>query len=187
MSWDTWNHIRTTSNKVAWYKGVWFVQAIPKHAFCIWLAVKNRLSTADRMIQWNVGVDATCVLCNSTYETRNHIFFSCSYSKEVWEPLAKNLYKSRYSTDWPAIINRVTNHWPSRVEGFLARCVLQVTIHTIWRERNERKHGTSQNPATRLVQWIDKHIRNHLSAIQRSGDRRYDGGLQVWFQARATS
>ena len=184
---DTWNHTRTTTNKVAWYKGVWFAQAIPKLAFCMWLAVQNRLSTGDRMVQWNMGVEPTCVLCNSELENRDHIFFSCSYAKEVWEPLAKTIYKTRYTTDWQAIIHSVSNHWPNRIEGFLARCVLQATIHTIWRERNERKHGNHPSPAVRLVKWIDKHIRNHISAINLSGDRRYDGGLQIWFQTRETS
>ncbi|KAL9858138.1 putative RNA-directed DNA polymerase [Arabidopsis thaliana] len=70
---DTWNHIRTVSNKVAWYKGVWFAQAIPKHAFCMWLAVHNRLSTGDRMTLWNMGVDATCILCNNALESRDHL------------------------------------------------------------------------------------------------------------------
>lgn len=80
---DTWNHTRTTSNKVAWYMGVWFAQATPKHSFCMWLAVQNRLSTGDRMLQWNRGVDATCLLCNNAQESRDHIFFACDYTTEI--------------------------------------------------------------------------------------------------------
>ncbi|KAL9298725.1 putative reverse transcriptase zinc-binding domain-containing protein [Arabidopsis thaliana] len=104
---DTWNHTRTTANKVSWHKRVWFAQATPKHAFCMWLAVHNRLSTGDRMLQWNSGVNATCVLCNHELETRDHIFFSCGYAKEIWEPLAKNLFRSNYSTDWLAFYHHL--------------------------------------------------------------------------------
>jgi len=82
------------------------------------------------------------------------------------------------------LIHNVVNCWPNRVEGFLARCVLQATVHSIWRERSERKHDGLPNPAARLVKWIDKHIWNHISAINISEDRRYDRGLQFWFQTR---
>lgn len=33
---DTWNHIRTISNQVAWQKGVWFTHATPNFSFCTW-------------------------------------------------------------------------------------------------------------------------------------------------------
>ena len=33
------------SDKVKWYKTVWFSQNIPKHAFLLWMAVKNKLLT----------------------------------------------------------------------------------------------------------------------------------------------
>jgi len=152
----------------------------------MWLAVHNRLSTGDRMLQWNMGVAATCILCNNDLESRNHLFFSCPYAMEVWEPLAATIYNTSYSTDWQTIINTVSTNWHDRTAGFLARCLLQVSIHTIWRERNERKHGASLNPASRLVRWIDKHLRNHLLTIKQSGDRRFDKGFQVWLQARGT-
>ncbi|KAG7592735.1 Reverse transcriptase domain [Arabidopsis thaliana x Arabidopsis arenosa] len=181
---DTWNHTRTTSNKVAWYKGVWFAKATPKHAFCVWLAVQNRLSTADRMIHWNRGVDGTCILCNNALETRDHLFFSCGFAAEIWEALAKNIYKSRYTTEWHTIVECASNQWHNRVESFLARSVLHVSTYTIWRERNGRKHGKAPNPPSRLIKWSDKHIRNQLSAIKISGDRRYDLGIQAWFDLR---
>ncbi|KAG7580838.1 Reverse transcriptase domain [Arabidopsis suecica] len=181
---DTWNHTRTTSNKVAWYKGVWFAKATPKHAFCVWLAVQNRLSTGDRMSHWNSGVDATCVLCNNALETRNHLFFSCGFAAEIWEALAKNIYKSRYTTDWHTTIEWASHQWQNRIESFLARSILHVATYTIWRERNGRKHGNIPNPPSCLIKWCDKHIRNQLSAIKISGDRRYDSGLQAWFDLR---
>ena len=65
---DTWNHVRTTCEKVSWHKGIWFGHATPKFRFCIWLAIRNRLTTRD------------CVLCNQHLETRNHLFFECSYT-----------------------------------------------------------------------------------------------------------
>lgn len=48
---DTWNHIHTTSTTVTWHNGVWFTHVTPKFSFCVWLAVHNRFTTGDRMLQ----------------------------------------------------------------------------------------------------------------------------------------
>ncbi|KAL9839852.1 hypothetical protein AtNW77_Chr2g0221981 [Arabidopsis thaliana] len=50
-------------------------------------------------------------------------------------------------------------------------------------ERNGRKHGRNPNQAAQLVRWIDKQIRDQLSAIKLMGDRRYDQGFQFWLNS----
>ncbi|KAG7572884.1 Reverse transcriptase zinc-binding domain [Arabidopsis suecica] len=180
---DTWNHLRTTSNPVDWHRGVWFSHGTPKFSFCVWLAVHNRLSTGDRMLQWNVGASGQCVLCNNTTETRDHLFFECGYSAAIWTELAKNIFGPRFSTNWQANLDFISeNHL--RVKGFLLRYVFQAAVHALWRERNGRVHGEDLNSSSRLIIWIDKHIRNQLSMIRLSGDKRYECGLQLWFASR---
>ncbi|GKC56323.1 RNA-directed DNA polymerase, eukaryota, reverse transcriptase zinc-binding domain protein [Tanacetum coccineum] len=41
-----------SGGKVNWYELVWFKQCIPKHAFCLWLVMKGRLLTHDRIMSW---------------------------------------------------------------------------------------------------------------------------------------
>lgn len=50
------------SNVVTWSKHVWFTQCIPKHAFVLWLAVKIRLQTQERILKWNPGLTSKCPL-----------------------------------------------------------------------------------------------------------------------------
>ncbi|KAG7542496.1 Reverse transcriptase domain [Arabidopsis thaliana x Arabidopsis arenosa] len=182
---DTWQLTRTVSNEVAWHKSVWFAHATPKFSFCVWLAAQNRLSTGDKMTHWNRGLSTGCVLCNNTFESRDHLFFSCRFSTEVWQALAKNIYRSRYSTNWHDLIGTTSGQWQNRIISFLARYIFQATIHAIWRERNGRRHGEDPNPPARLIKWIDKQVKNQLSSIKATGDRRYDTGLQIWFAARS--
>lgn len=182
---DTWNHTRTTSNKVAWHKGVWFTHATPKFSFCTWLAMHNRLSTGDRMEKWNTSSSPNCVLCPNSFENRDHLFFSCSYSTQVWKSIAKNLFKANFSTDWHSIVDYVSNTQTDRLQSFLARYTFQASIYAIWRERNAREHGEEPTPAARLLRRIDKQIRNQLSTIRMDGDHRYDLDLQVWFETRS--
>jgi len=37
-----------------------------------------------------------------------------------------------------------------------------------------RKHGETSQPAQRITGWMDKQIRNQISAIRLSGDKRYN-------------
>lgn len=55
----TWEQLCVKKPKVAWSKVVWFSQGVPRYSFITWLAVKNRLSTGDRMRQW--GLVQYCV------------------------------------------------------------------------------------------------------------------------------
>ena len=74
---ETWHLMREDREECSWFKGVWFSKAAPKFAFITWLAMLDRLSTIDRVSRWINGVDQKCVICNSSPETRDHMFFDC--------------------------------------------------------------------------------------------------------------
>lgn len=69
-----------------------------------WLAVLNRLATGDRMGKWSTQADTSCILCRAPIETRNHIFFECSYSSAVWKGLSLKLMDIHYSNEWNKIL-----------------------------------------------------------------------------------
>ncbi|XP_048596489.1 uncharacterized protein LOC125578189 [Brassica napus] len=87
----TWNLVRSSSPKVSWVKGVWFTEATPRFSFLVWLAIHDRLATGDRILRWNPQAVSTCWLCNTEVETRDHLFFEYSFSKEVWIGTIKQL------------------------------------------------------------------------------------------------
>ncbi|GKF96898.1 reverse transcriptase domain-containing protein, partial [Tanacetum coccineum] len=49
-----WEAFRPRGNEVAWYRMVWFSHCIPRHAFHLWLAMRNSLRTQDKLRQWDV-------------------------------------------------------------------------------------------------------------------------------------
>ncbi|GJX65278.1 CASP-like protein 4A3 [Tanacetum coccineum] len=61
-----WNSIRPHDNKVDWFYVVWFPGCIPRHAFNLWLVVKKKLKTQDRLASWNVNASLAthCTLCD---------------------------------------------------------------------------------------------------------------------------
>ncbi|XP_024011171.1 uncharacterized protein LOC112086470 [Eutrema salsugineum] len=161
----TWNLIRREQPKVDWYKGVWFRHATPKYAFMTWLSVHDRLSTGDRMLQWTNVPPAShaCVFCQLPVETRDHLFFSCGYSSQVWKALVYTLLGTRYTTVWADIMTLVkTENWTDPTSLFLLRYCFQITLHSIWKERNSRKHGDRSRQPTQLIRFIDKGVRNRV-------------------------
>ncbi|CAA7051509.1 unnamed protein product [Microthlaspi erraticum] len=160
----TWLQLRDTGPIMEWHKGVWFTHSTPKFSFFAWLALHNRLATCDRILSWSPGINPLCVFCQRQQETRNHIFFTCGYSN------------SRHP----------------RIPLFLVRYVFQSAIHTLWRERNSRRHGDRPQPPAKLTRIIDKTVRNRIlmeSKMQtdesqtesRNQTRSMRSDQQLWF------
>ncbi|XP_024008024.1 uncharacterized protein LOC112084011 [Eutrema salsugineum] len=181
---DTGDQIRKARAKVMWHKGVWFSHATPKYSFLTWLAIKNRLTTGDRMMNWSQNVDARCVFCGDQVETRDHLFFTCTYTKVVWRKLTQGLLKDRFTLQWNQVLDQITQTTADRTTLVLLRYSFQTAIHSIWRERNSRRHGGELLPTGSLVKMIDKNVRNQLCSIRMAGSLHYEDGLQIWFSTR---
>lgn len=138
----TWDLLRVKKQKVYWKEAVWFQHSTPKFSFCAWLATLNRLSTGDRIVKWDPGSNPVCVLCSEEDETRDHLFFKCKFTKEIWRNIIGNLLRNRYTEDWSRLLSELVDRTRrTKTEGFLARYAFQVAVWSVWRERNERKHG----------------------------------------------
>ena len=180
---NTWKLLRQVGTIVDWYRGVWFTHHTPKYAFFTWLAILNRLTTGDRMLTWNTSVNPSCVFCNQL-ETRNHLFFSCPYTSAVWTQLMNGLLGSRFTIIWEDIMALTIDNSQDMITTFLTRYGFQVSLHSLWRERNDRRHQASPTSISTLVTMLDRHIRNRCSSIIKLGDQKYAASLSVWFATR---
>lgn len=86
------------------------------------------------MLKWNVGANGT--LCQSSLETRNHLYFDCKFSEEIWRPLTQNLPSQRYTFHWDSLMELLVDDSQEKLTLFLKRYTFQATLHVIWREQN---------------------------------------------------
>ncbi|GJV32713.1 RNA-directed DNA polymerase, eukaryota, reverse transcriptase zinc-binding domain protein [Tanacetum coccineum] len=91
------------TEKVKWHNLVWFKQCIPKHSFCLWLAMNGRLLTQDRIMAWGNNAGFLCPLCNKVNDSHNHLLFSCDYSKKIWSEFADKMNLERIDFIWEKI------------------------------------------------------------------------------------
>ncbi|KAL9281674.1 putative reverse transcriptase zinc-binding domain-containing protein [Arabidopsis thaliana] len=136
------------------------------------------------MVKWQAGVTISCTFCDNPIEDRDHLFFTCSYAKEIWSGLTRKLLGQKFSTRWGDIHNALIDKSLGSINLFLTRYAFQLAIYSIWRERNNRRHGENPLPPAQMTRLLDKQVRNRLSSIREQGDRRYDRCMQAWFASR---
>lgn len=170
---ETWMLSRETKAQCTGARSIWFSEA-----------TQSLLSTMDHVSHWSHGVDTTCVLCKNAQETRNHLFFECSFSSQIWKHLIKGILQSSYTTDWVAVEGLIIDSSMKKKKLFYLRYAFQATMYTLWRERNNCRHGDQALPLHVLIKLIDKGIRNKLSLVQSKRLKGLEGILQYWFGTR---
>ncbi|GFZ12259.1 hypothetical protein Acr_23g0006440 [Actinidia rufa] len=77
---SAYEFFRPRKIKLTWPKLVWQTSIIPKHSFILWLGLKDRLLTRDKL-QGYIE-DQTCPLCGEMEETIDHLFFQCRVGRQ---------------------------------------------------------------------------------------------------------
>ncbi|GFZ19928.1 laccase 12 [Actinidia rufa] len=82
---SAYEFFRPRKIKLTWPKLVWQTSITPKHSFILWLGLKGRLLTRDKL-QGYIE-DQTCPLCREMEETIDHLFFQCRVGRQVWSQI----------------------------------------------------------------------------------------------------
>ena len=101
----------------------------------------------------------------------------------IWLKVTGNLFGREPDPDWDITLSRLLTGSYNRHTFILLRLVLQVSIYHIWRERNERKHHTSNKLVDQLAKVIDKTIRNRITSLKYTFNPRLRGLMIRWFEA----
>lgn len=122
----------------------------------------------------------SCWLCNSATESKDHLFFDCSFSKEVWRGLIRGLVVG-VTTQWSTLLQVLVNGLHDKTKTFLFRYSFQAVVHALWFERNKRRTGESPQSSSRLIIFLDKQIRNRVSSLRKKPGSKYEKAMEMWF------
>ncbi|XP_010543947.1 PREDICTED: uncharacterized protein LOC104816716 [Tarenaya hassleriana] len=135
----TWNQIPTPKPAVQWYSLVWFQHYVPRYAFVQWQAMHNRLPTKDHLNCWGVISDTSCNLCGGEEEIHQHLFFKCSYNKQLWSFFGSYCWPNppedlQSCLSW---IDNPSNDFARNMKT-ISRLIAQTAVYELWKERNHR-------------------------------------------------
>ncbi|KAG7536847.1 Reverse transcriptase zinc-binding domain [Arabidopsis suecica] len=162
---NVWNKIRDPKPLVPWYQLVWHKARIPKHAFTVWLFILNRNPTLDRLVRWGCDVEKTCLLCGEEEESRDHLFFQCSYSAGIWKNIVAILTPLVAPSHWESTIIWLNSASLSK-DTFLA--LLQAwhaCIYEVWSERNRRYHSGKTLPPSSVYRNVLNACTNRAQSL----------------------
>lgn len=163
---SAWKHLHENIVDVPWHKAVWFKGRIQKHAFISWLAARNRLSTRDRMRNWNTQAPSSCLLCSASDELRQHLFFDCEFSRDVW-----SFFTDRANLSSPAAFDEGLG-WLKDLTGdrnvvLIMKLAFQASIYFIWKERDSSLHRAESRPPQVIILEIKNTLRLKLDILSR--------------------
>ncbi|XP_019258106.1 PREDICTED: uncharacterized protein LOC109236386 [Nicotiana attenuata] len=97
---EMYKQLRGEFLKVNWSRMLCNNRSSPKWKFILYLAVQGKLYTKDRLIGWGMQVSPECPLSEHEMENHSHIFFTCSFSEDIWIRLLKWMAINREPTSW---------------------------------------------------------------------------------------
>ncbi|CAH2080111.1 unnamed protein product, partial [Thlaspi arvense] len=174
------NAIRSKNPTVSWYSLVWHKVAIPKHAAATWLFMLNRNPTFDRMVAWVLDVETICLLCGSSSESQNHLFFDCPFSNRVWSALLLKLDILNAPTSWAQIISWLPAALPQRDAQLGLLLLWQASIYELWKERNRRLHQGLTLPHYKIFKKIVYLMRNKTMALKNVCSKHSEALTLLW-------
>ncbi|KAF3497455.1 hypothetical protein DY000_02055670 [Brassica cretica] len=166
---------------VAWSSLVWSSYGIPRQNFLTWLVIQNRCPTKDRLLSWGLQVDSLCPLYNVGQESRNHLFFDCSFSFQIWSVMAARCgFQAR--PNWDETVISLQNFRGNKNLHRLLLLAWQSPIYSIWKERrNMRIHQQVFRSTDAIITLLDRLIRNQIQSLRESRPRQASLLMQLWF------
>jgi hypothetical protein len=162
---ETWDQLRVKLHVVEWHKVVWFSQAIPRHAFILWLALRDALVTKENMCFLGFSSPSVCMFCYGCIESRGHLFFACSFCRPIWRALMSICLIPNPLVDWKEVIRWfVKDLQGTSLKANACRPSLAAVVYHLWWQRNALLHGNTPRTEEDIVSQVKRQVGSRLLA-----------------------
>nr|GEX55649.1 hypothetical protein [Tanacetum cinerariifolium] len=161
--------IRPRDVKVDWVDVVWFPNCIPRHAFNLWLVIKKKLKMQDRLLEWDVNgsLARSYTLCESQPDSHEHLFFECSFSRQVWCHMRNLVGLSLMQPSLEMILSFIIPMAKRRTSKcVITKLVIAASVYFIWQERNGRLFNNNKRTTDQVIECIMSSIRLKLMSCR---------------------
>ncbi|XP_024964257.1 uncharacterized protein LOC112504543 [Cynara cardunculus var. scolymus] len=163
---EVWLSLCPNEPDVSRHHLVWFSQNIPRHVFILWVALKQRLKTHDKLRFWEGHSNLSCAFCHNGPDLHSHLFFECPFPNQVWNGLKAKLNLSGVPDNWADIIGIFQHATKGKtVWSIIRRLVLAGTVYHLWQERNNRIFKNKRRSYIMVVKMITDDVRSRLLSL----------------------
>ena len=123
-----------------------------------WLAIRDRLSTKERLATRGIGNDS--VMCRNVVKNRDHLSFECSFSQRIWRRIKHWSCQDNIGDGWANIVDWAEKNW--RVKSMKAVCSklgFSAAIYHIWGHRNAIIFQGLVRTEDQIVNFIRKQVK----------------------------
>ncbi|GJW44645.1 hypothetical protein Tco_0073444 [Tanacetum coccineum] len=180
---QVWSSIRPRDVKVDWHGVVWFQACIPRHAFNLWLVVKRKLKTQDRIGTWDVSpmIGTVCSLCEVQPDSHEHLFFDCPFSHGIWNHMKVLAGINILANDVYSIIDYLLPYAERRTSrSVIAKLVVAASTYFIWQERNRRLFKNNKRTLNQVIDCIMSSVRLKLMSCKFKRSRDGETMARKW-------
>ncbi|XP_015060281.1 uncharacterized protein LOC107006172 [Solanum pennellii] len=151
-----YDHMMGDQQKPIWTCLMFNNAARPKAYFTMWIMMNQRLVTVDRLAQWGIEVEKTCVLCKNDEETAENLFIQCSFARRLWGRLLSWIGKQTdVPMTWEHFVQWCILHGKGkRTEAQKFKTIPAEGIYGLWMERNSRIFEHKSRNEDQLVKEI---------------------------------
>ncbi|GJW21869.1 RNA-directed DNA polymerase, eukaryota, reverse transcriptase zinc-binding domain protein [Tanacetum coccineum] len=165
-SYQVWNDIRCLNDKMDWWKVIWFPQNVPRQAFVLWIASKEKLVTQDKLAQWYPNKSWKRPLCLKIEDSHKHMYFECDFSKLVWEEVQDMRNVKNLSNLSECLHKLASLPCKNSIWSIVRRLCIADTVYHLWLERNTRIFHQRNMSSSSLKHTIINSVRSRLLTLK---------------------
>ncbi|GKA75562.1 putative RNA-directed DNA polymerase [Tanacetum coccineum] len=181
-----WECIRPRGEEIDWYDLVWFSHNIPRHAIHLWLVIKRKLKTQDKLRQWDVSSNTNlnllqCPLCKRQPDSHDHLFFECIFSLQVWSQLQVFTGVPNMPSSLDLIVDILKPISRKRsARNVIVKLVFAASCYFIWQERNNRLFKNQKRSEDQVIEVIKSTVRLKLLSCKFKKTKKVEFFMHLW-------
>ncbi|XP_022003106.1 uncharacterized protein LOC110900527 [Helianthus annuus] len=137
----------------------------------VWNTIRNR-ENQDRLTVWEAGSLTNlnlmcCPLCYADRESRDHLFFRCSFADQVWSNVKTFVQLGSVDNSWDSLLHWVDQHSSSKKADYVVcKLLIAASSYYIGQERNNRIFKNHKRTVDQVVEVIKNSVRLRLMGFR---------------------
>ncbi|XP_074298613.1 uncharacterized protein LOC141629528 [Silene latifolia] len=127
---------------------------LPSHRIISFMAIQGQLATVDNLQKRGFSLANRCCPCESQEELHELLFFSCTFSHQVWSSILNWMHIDRPSSTLQHELSSLAATQMDRWRNHWFKVSVAAVVHFLWTERINNIFSQTQHSLSVLISSI---------------------------------